>query len=749
MREVHQVTAGRKQRGLLQKLARVLVPVGVVASLTTGAAQGAQPATELISVTPGGASADEVAAFGRPQWSANGRVVFTSASSKLVPGDTNGRRDVFVRDLATGTTTLVSTGLNGLPANNDSDDASISADGRYVAFGSLASNLVAGDTNSFSDVFLRDLETGTTTRLSVPPGGGQANGHSALGSPAMISANGRFVAFSSIAQNLAPGKPDFTREVYVADREAGTVVRASVPQGGGWENGASDAASVSNDGVVAFQSAASNLVANDGNGARDVFLRDTSAGTTLLVSHAPTGETANGASSAGLPGITPDGAHVVFTSAASNLVSDDTNLAGDVFLYDRASDAFTLVSTGDGGSPAKGTSTDPSVSDDGRWVAFASFAANLVPGDLDGTTDIFVRDVRAGVTERASVTEAGDDPNGISQLPTISPDGAELAFASKASNLVPADGTGWDLFAHRVETDREPPSITCPAPDGAWQADNVTIACTAADPASGLQDPADASFTLATSVDAGTETADAATDARSVCDVAGNCAAAGPVGPFRIDRRPPAISVSTPADGAVVTRGAVLSPVYACIDGGSGTATCAGPAGPLDTATAGLHQFTITATDAVGNRSSLTSGYWVGGGYDWRGFSTPPLTHVRAGRPIPVAFSLGGNFGDHVVAPGYPRSAPIACGSTDVPAGGDPVRMLGGGVRYFRWWGRYVLVWQTDRAWAGTCRAFILKLDDGSTHAFVVRFDKSCRGGVWVWPPASKIASKVRTWRTS
>ncbi|HSD03976.1 MAG TPA: PxKF domain-containing protein [Gaiellales bacterium] len=746
------MTAGRKQRGLLGTLARLLVPVGVVASLTTGAAQGAQPATELISVTPQGASADEVGAFGRPQWSANGRVVFTSTSANLVPGDTNGRRDVFVRDLATGTTTLVSTGLNGLPANNDSDDASISADGRYVAFGSLASNLVAGDSNGFSDVFVRDLETGTTTRLSMPPGGGQANGHSALGSPAMISANGRFVAFSSTAQNLAPSKPDFTREVYVADRDAGTVVRASVPQGGGWENGASDAASVSNDGVVVFQSAASNLVANDGNGARDVFVRDTAAGTTLLVSHAPTGETANGASTAGLPGITPDGTHVVFASSASNLVPDDTNLAGDVFLYDRASDAFTLVSTGDGGAPAKGTSTDPSVSDDGRWVAFASFAANIVPGDGDGTTDIFVRDLSAGVTQRASVTDAGDDPNGISQLPTLSPDGAEVAFGSKASNLVPADGAAWDLFAHRVESDGEPPSITCPDADGAWHAGNATITCTASDAASGLADPADASFTLATSVDAGTETADAATDTRSVCDVAGNCAVAGPVRPFRIDRRAPAISVSTPADGAVVTRGAVVNPVYACIDGGSGTATCAGPAGPLDTATPGHHQFTITATDAAGNSSSLTSGYWVDGGYTWGGFFTRPLTHAHAGRVIPVAFSLGGNFGDHVVAPGYPVSAPVTCGSADVPAGGDPVRLVGGGVHYFRWWGRYVLLWQTDRAWAGTCRAFILKLDDGSTHAFVVRFDRSCRGSVWAWPPTSqpsKIASMGRISTTS
>jgi Tol biopolymer transport system component len=695
-------------------------------------------------------SADEVFAFGRPQWSANGRVVFTSASAKLVPGDTNGRRDVFVRDLATGTTMLVTTGLNGAPANNDSDDASISAGGRYVAFGSLASNLVAGDTNGFSDVFVRDLDAGTTTRVSLPPGGGQANGHSALGSPAMISANGRFVAFSSTAQNLAPGKPDFTREVYVADREAGTVVRASVPQGGGWANGASDAASVSNDGVVVFQSAASNLVANDGNGARDVFLRDTAAGTTMLVSHTPAGDAVNGASTAGLPGITPDGAHVVFASAASNVVSDDTNLAGDVFLYDRASDAFTLVSAGDGGAPAKGTSTDPSVSDDGRWVAFASFAANLVPGDLDGTTDIFVRDIHAGVTERASVTEAGDDPNGISQLPTLSPDGAEVAFASKASNLVSADGAGWDLFAHHVESDSEPPSITCPAPDGAWHAANVTIACTAADASSGLADPTDASFTLSTSVDAGTETADAATDAHSVCDVAGNCADSGSVGPFRVDRRPPAISVSTPADGAVVSRGAVINPVYACVDGGSGTATCAGPSGPLDTETPGYHPFTITASDAVGNGSSLTSGYWVG--YSWGGFRTPPLAHVHAGRVIPVAFSLGGFFGDHVVATGYPRSAAVTCGSTDVPAGGDPAWLLGGGVRYIRWWGRYVLIWKTDRAWAGTCRAFILKLDDGSAHSFVVQFDRSGRGTVRPCPPTwptSKIASMARTSMTS
>ena len=711
----------RRRRGLLGGPARILIPIGIGAALVAGPAQGAQPATVIVSATPAGTSADDTATFGRPQWSADGRVVFTSASAKLVPDDTNGHRDVFVRDLATGTTTLVSVGLNGRPANNDSDDASISADGRYVAFGSLASNLVAGDTNGFSDVFVRDLVTGTTTRISLPAAGGQANGHSAFGSPAMISANGRYVAFSSTAQNLAPGKPDFTREVYVADRETGTLTRASVPRAGGWANGASDAASVSNAGVVVFQSAASNLVPGDQNGAKDVFLRDPSSAATILVSHTPSGAAGNGASAAGLPGITPDGAHVVLSSGASDLVSGDTNQAGDVFLYDRAADAVSLVSVGAGGAPARGTSTDPTVSADGRRVAFASFAANIVPGDANGTTDVFIRDMREAVTERASQTDAGDDANGISQLPTISADGTEVAFASRASNLVPADGAGWDLFAHVVATDDEAPQVSCATADTDWHPGDVTVSCTASDSGSGLADQGDAEFSLTTSVAAGSETADAETGTHTVCDAAGNCVDAGPVGPFRIDRRPPAITVSTPADGAVIERGAVVTPVFACLDGGSGTATCSGPSGPLDTTAVGYHELTITATDAVGNRSSSTSGYWVR--YPWGGFVTPPLAHANAGRAIPVEFSLGGPVGPTAVAAGFPRTAPVACGSSGSPAGGDAAEVIGGGLRYDAASGRFSLVWKTDRSWAGTCRALVVKLDDGSTHSLVVQFD--------------------------
>ena len=716
------MTSRRNRSGILGRSLRALIPVAIGAALMASTAQGAQPATQLVSATPAGASADDAATFGRPQWSANGRVVFTSASAKLVQGDTNGHRDVFVRDIATGTTTLVSVGLNGVPANNDSDDASISADGRYVAFGSLASNLVPGDSNGFSDVFVRDLQTSTTTRISIPAAGGQANGHSAFGSPAMISAGGRYVAFSSTAQNLAPGKPDFTREVYVVDRQTGAVQRASTPQGGGWENGSSDAASVSNDGnLVVFQSAASNLVPGDQNGLRDVFLRDIASGTTTLVSHGAAGDAANGASSAGLPGITPDGTRVVISSTASNLVAGDTNQAGDVFVYDRGSDTFVLASVGTDDAPAKGTSSDPSLSDDGRWVAFASFAPNLVPGDGNGTTDVFVRDLRAGVTQRASLADGGGDPNGLSQGPTISPDASMVAFASRASNLVPGDGAGWDMFVHSVESDDAPPTVSCSAPDGAWHPDNVTIACTASDAGSGLADPADAGFTLSTSVAPGSETADAATDARSVCDTAGNCSTTGPIGGNRVDRLAPSITISAPADGAVFPLGATVSAVYSCDDSGSGTASCDGPHGRLDTTTAGYHQLTITASDAAGNRSSSTVGYRVG--YAWAGFFGPPLLHARAGRAIPVVFSLGGGFGTGVIADGFPRSAAIACGSQETPTGGDPAQAIGGGLRYLPGLHLYIYLWKTDPAWAGTCRAFVVKLNDGSVHVLNVRFE--------------------------
>jgi hypothetical protein len=249
----------------------------------------------------------------------------------------------------------------------------------------------------------------------------------------------------------------------------------------------------------------------------------------------------------------------------------------------------------------------------------------------------------------------------------------------------------------------------------------VTIACTASDAGSGLADPAEARFTLSTSVASGSETADATTDTRNVCDTAGNCSTAGPIGGNRVDRRAPSITISNPADGAVYQLGAAVSAVYSCDDGGAGVASCAGPAGPLDTTTVGYHELTITTADAVGNRASFAVGYWVR--YDWAGFFGPSLVHANAGRAIPIEFALGGGFGSSVLTDGFPRSVAIACDSQEIPTGGDPTRAVGGGPRYEPGSGRYMYIWKTDPAWAGTCRAFIVRLDDGSTHVLSVRFE--------------------------
>jgi Tol biopolymer transport system component len=266
--------------------------------------------------------------------SANGRyVAFTSSASNLVAGDTNGVTNVFVRDLYTNTTTLVSAAMGGAAANGASLQPSISANGRYVAFTSSASNLVAGDTNSAAEVFVRDLYTKTTTLLSVGMGGAAANGVSLQPS---ISANGRYVAFTSAASNLVPGDTNNATDVFV--RSLGwhpKTTRASVSTDGSQGNGDSLQPSLSADGsTVAFTSEASNLVPGDTNNATDVFVR--SLGwhpKTTRISVSTDGSQGNGDSAA--PELSWFGQAATFTSDSSNLVSGDTNDSADIFVWTR------------------------------------------------------------------------------------------------------------------------------------------------------------------------------------------------------------------------------------------------------------------------------------------------------------------------------------------------------------------------------------------------------------------------------
>ena len=320
---------------------------------------------------------------------------------------------MFVRDLRSGTTQLVSVAADGTQANSDSFGPAISADGRYVAFDSLASNLVPGDTNDHSDVFVRDRRSGTTQLVSVATDGTQANSDSF--DPA-ISADGRYVAFGSDASNLVPGDTNGTDEVFVRDRRSGTTQLVSVATGGTQANGRSFIPAISADGrYVVFGSDASNLVPGDTNGTDEVFVRDLRSGTTQRVSVATGGTQANSDSFS--PAISADGRYVAFDSDASNLVPGDTNHHADVFVRDLRSGTTQLVSVATDGTQANGNSSyEPAISADGRYVAFGSDASNLVPGDTNENSDVFVRDRQSGTTQRVSVATDGTQANAAWQL---------------------------------------------------------------------------------------------------------------------------------------------------------------------------------------------------------------------------------------------------------------------------------------------------------------------------------------------
>ena len=324
----------------------------------------------------------------KPSLSGDGDwIAFESGSSDLVPGDTNGLVDVFVRQVSTGLIERVSVGFGGIEANAECVHASISYGGRYVTFESEASNLDpgVGDTAGFRDVFRHDRVTGTTRYVSVTTSGGLPNSNSGTGGlwrGSDISGSGRFVVFSS----------------------SGT-----------------------------------NVVTPDTNFSSDIFLRDMNLGTTTRVNVGAGGQ-ANGNSQN--PVISADATHVAYMSSANNLVPGITN-GGTLDIYRVNLTTLTPVRVSlatDGSEPDLGC-FEPDISDNGNAVAFQSFATTLVPGDTNGEADVFLRDVSAGTTERVSLTWDGQQIPSWSKAPSVSPDGMHVAFVSN-SNAVIAGGSG-------------------------------------------------------------------------------------------------------------------------------------------------------------------------------------------------------------------------------------------------------------------------------------------------------------------
>ncbi len=404
--------------------------------------------TERVSVGAGGVQGNGDV-NGYAVISADGRyVTFSSSASTLVPGDSNGSYDIFVRDRETDTTTRVSVGPGGLQASGDSWEPWISRDGRYVGYTSYASNLVASDLNGVADSFLHDRQTGVTTLISVTPAGVQGNDESW---DLNLSADNRYAAFYSYASNLVPGDNNGVADCFVSDLLLGTLQRVSTGAGGVEGDGNSYFAELSADGrYVVFTSEASNFAPNDVNGQRDTFRRDLVTGALELVSVATGGVPGDSWSNAGgWSVVSADGRYIAFAAAATDLVGGDTNGYIDAFVRDMTLGVTTRVSLGAFGVQGDDYSDVPSVSEDGRYVTFMSVATNLVAGDVNGTSDCFRFDRVTGALLLVSAAPAGGTGNGQSRFAMPSADGRHIVFTSEASDLVPGDSNGTsDTFVH-------------------------------------------------------------------------------------------------------------------------------------------------------------------------------------------------------------------------------------------------------------------------------------------------------------
>lgn len=413
-----------------------------LAALACGVAPAWAQTTAFVNVSSNSDAANS--STDHPDVSADGRfVVFASLANNLVDGDTNGLRDIFLRDTQLGTTARINVGPGGAEANAHSYIPRISADGAFVTFYSAATNLVDEDTNNRVDVFVYEVGTGGLTRESVDAFGNQSNGNSL---EPVLSSDGRYLAFASFASNLVGGDTNNEIDVFVKDRQTGAISMVSVSDAGDAGIGASGSPSISADGrYVAFLSSAANLVAGDMNQAADAFVRDRVAGSTTRVSVKTGGAQTQGHVTE--VAICADGSAVAFCASASDVVANDTNEASDVFVRDFASGKTRRVSISSAGGQGNSSSLEISMSHDGRYVSFESNSSTLVSGDTNGESDVFVYDRETATTTRLSVTELGAQLSDATGSAVLGESMDFVVFLSDASNLVTGDANGIaDLF---------------------------------------------------------------------------------------------------------------------------------------------------------------------------------------------------------------------------------------------------------------------------------------------------------------
>jgi hypothetical protein len=372
--------------------------------------------------------------------SADGRyVAFSSKATNLIADDNNSKRDIFVKDRRTGFIERVSISSSGDEGSSDSDNPSISDDGRFVVFESFSA-FISADTNAKIDIYLHD-RLNHITQIISKNGATESNGHSTRAS---ISATGRYVVFKSEADNLVSGDSNNKTDVFIKDLITDSIERVSVASDDSEANGAVNmSATVSADGrYVAFRSNSTSLSSVDLNGKPNIFLRDRTAHKTTCISVPYDGTLIDGYTYN--PTISDDGSVIVFEARATNLVPDDTNGHNDIFVYSLATQQIKRVTDNSNDEHSYGTS----MSADGRFISYRSGATGIVTDDSNGEYDAFIYDTKNNTTVRVNLNNSDEEATGgTTYNPAISADGSTVGYLSNAKNLVKGNNNNrGDIF---------------------------------------------------------------------------------------------------------------------------------------------------------------------------------------------------------------------------------------------------------------------------------------------------------------
>jgi len=718
------------RRGLVLVAALALI-TGALAP--TAAAYDPVAATERISVDSSGAqrSVDSGNGVNSTDVSYDGRFVVFDTYGAFDPRDTDGQPDAYVRDRLAGTTTLLDVDGNGAVGTSFSFDPAINADGRYVAFSTLSA-LVPGDTNGLLDVYVRDQVDNTIVRVSVATDGAQGTTDSS--GNASLSADGRFVAFGS-GSRLAPTDTTSDVDTYVRDRdtdadgifdEPGAVatVQVSVASDGTAANSGTYGRISPNGRFVALGGTATNLVAPDDplcqrqepdpqdphgpsllvqDNCADVFLHDRDADedgifdeagaiSTTLVSATSAGAQADNDS--GDPDVSDDG-DVAFWSYAANLGASQSSPS--TFVRDGETGTLTFV--------AGGQSNGPSISNSGRYVAFDSFLS-LLPGDSNNWIDAYVYDRDTATLARASVTSAGGEVPFAGFDPVLSGDGRYAEFAA-ISPLVADDTNGnVDVYVHDM----------LGTPAGAPT--NVSAVPVTVQPGADGGGSTPVAITFPAVTTAGTTTLTTSQDGPQ------------PISGFQLGDPPTYYEISTTA---TFTGQVTVCVSYAGVTFADENALRLQHFNISDYRWEDITTSLDTLADVICGQTSSFSPFAVFQApfvYHFTGFfqpvdALPTYNSLKAGSAVPVKFSLGGNQGLSVFATGSPASGVISCTNAgSVDAVEQTVSASASGLTYDAGTGQYIYAWKTNKAWAGTCRQLVLKFRDGTQKAANFKFTK-------------------------